>query len=379
MQTVGPGYLPALRGSFTSSAQVDCWYDGELVYSALPLEEVKVTHDSSRLIQASATVTATDSSGRLTPSDWGAPLAPFGSELHIRHGVRTGVNTEWVSLGWFRIDSSDPREIWVDYADPTDPAAEPMWVQRGSRVTANASDRMSMLDDARFLAPEAPASLASVITEIKRLARDIVPIADLSSFTDGPIPASLAYQTSRVQAIQDLADVLDLAARVNPDGHLTLVSKSPTGDPMWTVEVGSQGEVVDWGRKLDRAEIYNAVVSSGTTADGLPVQGVVQEQDGPFRWGGPFGRVPYGHSSPLITSEAAAQADAQTRLERLVQERVVPITVNCVMNAALELDDIVGVALPDATLTGPVISLSRSLLSASMEMTLMVPRSQLWG
>lgn len=297
----------------------------------------------------------------------------------MRHGLNTANGTEWVSLGWFRIDTSDPKENWVAYTDPTNPRVAPRWVQRGTKVSVQGSDRMARLDDARFLAPETPESLASVITEVKRLARDIVPIADLSGFSDAPIPASLAYQTSRVQAIQDLADVLDLVARINPDGLLTLAPKSPTGDAVWTVEVGSQGQIVDWGRKLDRAKIYNAVVSSGTTSEGVPVQGIALEEEGPFRWGGPFGRVPFGHSSPLINSEAAAQADAATRLERLASERVVPITVSCVMNAALELDDIAGVALPDITLTGPVVALSRPLLSAVMEMTLMVPRSQLWG
>lgn len=379
MQTTSDGYLKALKGSFTSSAQVDCWYDGELVYSAVPLVEAKVSNDISRLIHASASVVAADPDGKLTPSSWGAPLAPFGSELHLRHGLNTGAGTEWVSLGWYRIDTSDPKENWVAYVNQANPRAEPQWVQRGMKVSVQGSDRLARLDDARFLSPEAPESLASVIGEIRRLARDIVPIADLTGFTDAPIPASLAYQTSRVSAIQDLADVLDLSARIDPNGLLTLVPKSPTGDAVWTVEVGTQGQVTDWGRKLDRAKIYNAVVSTGTTAEGLAVQGIALEEEGPFRWGGPFGRVPFGHSSPLLKTEEAARADAATRLERLARERVVPIAVNCVMNAALELDDIVSVVLPDATLTGPVVSLERSLLSRDMTMTLMVPRSQLWG
>lgn len=380
MQSVGDGFLDALQGSVSPQLRIDAWYDGEIVKSDLTVTSASLVMDGTRALVGSATVVATDPDGEIIPTSWDSPLAPFGSELHIRQGIRTGSTAvEWVSLGWYRIEECDPDETWAAYYDRTYPARAPRWVPRGVDVTVQAADRMARLDDARFLAPEAPVSLDSVQAEIVRLSRDIVPIADLSAFSDSPIPASVAYQSSRVQALQDLAGVLDKVVRINPHGALTLAPKSPSGSAVWTVEIGRNGHITGWNRKLSRSQLYNAVVSSGTTEEGVAVQAVATEPDGPLRWDGPFGRVPYGHSSPLITSEDSAGADAQTRLNRLIRERVVPITVSCTTNPALEVDDIVTLTLPDATLTGPVVVISRDLTDAVMSMTVMVPRTQLWG
>lgn len=380
MQPVSDGFLDALQGSLTPELRIDAWYDGQLVYENVPITSASLVMDGSRTIVGSGSIVATDPDGALIPTSYDSPLAPFGSELQIRQGVRTGsAGVEWVSLGWFRIMESDPDESWSAYYDRTHPSRAPKWVPRGVDVTTPVADRMVRLDNARFLAPEAPASLTSVRTEIVRLARELIQIADLSGFADAAIPASVAYQTSRVQALQDLAGVLNLVVRVNPNGALTLAPKSPSGSAVWTVEIGRTGTIVGWNRKLTSDGLYNGVVSSGTTEDGVAVQAVATEKTGPLRWDGPFGRVPYGHSSPLITTEAAAQADADTRLDRLIRERVVPVTVSCVSNPALEVDDIVSLALPDVSLTGPVTSITRDLTDAVMTMTVTVPSTQLWG
>lgn len=380
MQTVSDGFLDALQGSVAPQLQVDAWYDGEIVASNLNVTTASLVVDGSRTLVGTVSVVVTDPDGEIIPSNSDDPLAPFGSELHVRQGIRTGsAGVEWFSLGWYRIEESDPDETWAAYYDRTRPSRDPQWVPRGVDVSVQAVDRMARLDDARFLAPESPASLASVQAEITRLARDLVPIAPLSGFADAPIPASIAYQTSRVQALQDLAGVLDKVVRINPNGALTLAPRSPSGSAVWTVEIGRNGTIVGWNRKLSRSQLYNGVVSSGTTEEGVAVQAVEIEPDGPLRWGGPFGQVPYGHSSPLITSEVAAQSDAFTRLNRLIRERVVPITVSCVTNPALEVDDMVELKLPDSTLTGPVASITRDLIGAVMSMTVMVPSTQLWG
>lgn len=380
MQPVSDGFLDSLQGSLTPELRIDAWYDGELVKENLAINAAALTMDGTRTIVGSGTVVATDPDGELIPTSFDSPLAPFGSELQIRQGIRTGsAGVEWLSLGWYRIMDSDPDESWAAYYDRTHPSRAPKWVPRGVDVTVQAADRMVRLDNARFLAPEAPLSLTSVRDEIVRLARELIPLADLAGFADAAIPASVAYQTSRVQALQDLAGVLDMVVRVNPHGALTLAPKSPSGSAVWTVEIGRTGTIVGWNRKLTSDGLYNGVVSSGTTEDGVAVQAVATEKDGPLRWDGPFGRVPYGHSSPLITSAVAAQADADTRLDRLIRERVSPITVSCVSNPALEIDDVVTLQLPDTSLTGPVVSITRDLTDAVMTMTVMVPSTQLWG
>lgn len=376
MQNVSREFLDALTGSLVPTVTVDAWYDGALVYAGVPLDSGSVTVDGSRTIAGSASLVAAKEDDSLIPQRWDAPLAPWGSQIQIRAGVKFGPATEQVSLGWYRIDSTEPREWWVKYQK--NPAKAPTWVCRGMQVQVESSDRMSLLEDARFLAPEAPASTSSVLNEIRRLARDLVPVADWTTKADGPIPASVAYQTSRVQAIQDLADVMGYTARINPNGALDLVDKTPSSVSVWTVDIAA-GDIVDWGGKLDRSDLYNGVISTGQGPDGVPVQGAQVESTGPLRWDGPLGRIPYGHSSPLLTTNDAAQADAETLLDRLIRERVAPVTVTCTANPALEWGDTVTLVLPRKTLVGTVKSITWPLPAKTMTMTVMVPRSQIWG
>lgn len=375
MQTVSADYLNAISGSHTPTVQVDAWYDGQLVLENVPVTSGSVTVDGTRTIAGSLTLTSVSEDGSLVPDRWDAPLAPYGSQLHVRSGVKAGSGaTEQVSLGWYRIDSADPQEYYAPYTVGTDVE----WVCRGMQVTTQGSDRMSMVDDARFLSPEVPVSTLSVITEIKRLVQGLVPVGNLSAVTDAVIPASIAYQTSRVQAIQDLADVLGHMARIDPDGALELIPKANSTTPVWTVSI-TEKQVIDWSRKLDRSDLYNGVVSTGQTPEGAPVQASTIETAGPLRWGGPLGRVPYGHSSPLITTDTAAKADSETLLTQLIRDRAAAVTVTCTPNPALEWGDCVRLVLPNRELIGTVRSITWPLPATSMTMTVMVPRTQLWG
>lgn len=376
MQDVSDEFLDALTGSHVPTVTVDAWYDGKLVFDNVPVVSGSVTVDGSRTIAGSATIVAAREDDSLVPQRWDAPLAPYGSQLQVRAGVRYGATTEQVSLGWYRIDSADPQEWWVDYRQ--DPADAPLWVCQGMQVQVEASDRMSILGDARFLGPESPVSTASILGEIRRLARDLVPVADWTGKADGPVPAAIAYQTSRVEAIQDLADVVGYFARFNPNGALDLVPQTVSPTSVWTVSI-NEGDIVNWGGRLDRADLYNGVISTGQTAEGVPVQGAQVESAGPLRWDGPLGRIPYGHSSPLLTTNDIAQSDAETLLDRLIRERVAPVRVTCTANPALEWGDTVTLVLPRKTLVGTVKSITWPLPAKTMTMTVMVPRSQIWG
>lgn len=380
MQDASQDYLDAGSGSTRPVAVVDSWYDGELIAADLPVIGGSVTLDAGRAIHGATNLVVGSPDGTLVPRGWDAPLSPFGSEVQVRAGLQAAAGaTEMFSLGWYRLSKADPDEWWGSYPDPTDPE-NLLWACKGVKVTADADDRLSYVDRYKFLAPEAPESLASVLTEIRRLVRDTVPVADWDDIDDAAIPATISYQASRLQAVQDLADVLGRVARMDPDGALMLYPKSPAGPAVWTVEVGpGKGKILNWNRPLDSAGLYNAAVSSGTTPEGVPVQGIVVENSGPLRWGGPFGRVPWLHSSPLITSQAAADADAETRLARLIRERVVPVVVATAPNFALLLDDIAELQLPDATLTGPVSAVTWPVPQGPMQMTVMVPADQLWG
>lgn len=375
MQDVNDDLIEAFSGSHIPTVKVDAWYDGILVLEGVNLNSGSVTVDGTRTIAGSLNLTSVSEDGSLVPDRWDAPLSPFGPQLHVRVGVGAGAGSaDMVSLGWYRIDSATPQEYYAEYR--TNAGAE--WVCRGMQVDTQGSDRMSLVDDDRFLSPEVPVSTLSVKAEIKRLVQGLIPVGNLDAVADAVIPASIAYQTSRVQAIQDLADVLGHVARIDPDGALELIPKAVSTTPVWTVSI-NENQVLDWARKLDRNGLYNGVISTGQKPDGTPVQASAVETDGPLRWDGPLGRIPYVHSSPLITTDAAAQADADTLLARLIREQVAPIVVTCVPNPALEWGDCVKLVLPDRELTGTVQSITWPLPVTSMTMTVLIPRTQLWG
>jgi hypothetical protein len=380
MLPVTADFIDALTGSFTCTVRADAWYDDDLALGDLPVIDVTVNADRDRAIPTDMSAVIAGDDDRLATSSWDAPLAPYGQVVQLRAGIEWSGGTEDVPLGWFRVDTAEPEEWWTSYDVQSGGETVTRWVRRGTQVTVQAADRMAVLDDDRFLVPESPKSLGSAKTEIIRLVRDLLPVADLDHVVDKAIPASIAYQTSRVEAVQALAAVLGCWARVNADGALTLTSLTPATEPVWTVTVNDpDSQILDWGRALDRAGLYNAVISSGTTDSGAPVQGVAIETTGPLRFGGPFGRVPYAHSSPLITTAAAAQADADSRLARLIQERVARVRLRCPANPALELGDTVRLELPDKALQGQVQAMTMRFPDATMEMTVTVPRTQIWG
>lgn len=371
MLDVSTNFLDALTGSFTPVHKVDAWYDGDLVASDLPITSATIVADSSRVIDGSVSLVIQTNDETLRPDSYDSPLAPYGSELHISAGLLIAGSPELLSCGWFRIDDCDPDEWWAKYQLPDGSIA---WAMRGLQLTVNGSDRMAYLDDDQMLAPEQPASLLSTTAEITRLARDDAPVTDLADAVDRVIPTALTYEQSRVTNVRNLAALLGQTARMNRDGALALYPKTP-GPSVWTVAVGDNA--VSWSNKLTRDGINNAVVSQGDGAQ--PLQGIAQETAGPLRYDGPFGRVPLLHSSPLLTTQDAADADAAAELDRSISQRVMPVTVECAANPAIELDDVVTVVQPKRTLTGQVASISLPLPLSTMTLTLLVPRADLWG
>jgi len=379
MLPVSQSFLDGLTGSFAGALQVDAWYGGELVLSAITVESAEITLDAAQLIQGQATLTLAANDGSLIPRTPDAPLGCWGSELHVRAGLAIpGGPPELVSVGWYRIDTFDAELFWL-----------PDLGQVGSRVTVTCSDRMAGVDDARFLSPEQPAGLGSTLAEIRRLAIGAgLIVADLTGIADAPIPSTVTYSDSRAQAIADLADNLGAIARMDAHGALGLVPAEPSGDPVWSatsVPARAGAPLLGHTWHGDRAGIYNAVVSTGTSDDGTPMQGSAVETDGPLVWGGPFGQVPYKHGANLAGAQSAVDADAATILRRLVSQRTASVPVTLPGNPALRPGDIIAVEIPGTngapprTISGPITSLTLPLPPATMTATIAASTDTLWG
>lgn len=387
MQTHSTAWDEALAGSVTPVVQVDAWYDGEQIAENLPGVSGQVTADSTRTVVTSGSLSAAAGDDSIVPTAWNAALGCYGAILHVRAGLQLpGGGTELMSLGWLRVDSYDTQEQYQPYSSGSSPA---QWVPRGSQVPVQCSDLMAAVVDARFLAPEQPASLSSVLAEIQRLAQSVpgLAVADFSGYTDAAIPASITYDSGRDAAIAALANVLGRVPYANPDGALDLRVAIPMGDPVWSVSVSDTNlpPVSSWSRRGDRSGFYNAVVVQGQDAAGNAIVGTATEDSGPLRYGGPFGCVPYFVNDPLATTQAAATATAQTRLAGLIAQRTVVVPVTLPPNYALEVGDVVAVEIvagdgtgETRTLTGPAQTIQWPLGSAAMQVGVAVPRTDLW-
>ena len=380
-------WADAMGGTVLPVVQVDAWYGGQQVsQGSLSVASGQVSFDSTALVQASGQVTVTSDDDSIVPTDFNSMLACGGSILHVQQGIQLpGGGTELMDLGWLRITQSGSQEAWQQYQ-----ATPPLVVARGMQVSVQVEDLMGALDDDTFLAPEQPASGATVLGEIARLGQHAnLQIADMTAWTDQAVPSGLTYGDSRSSAVVSLAAVLGATARLSRDGALELVASIPAlTTPAWTLALGDATgpPLITFARSFDRAGIYNAVKSTGTDQAGNQIVGYATETTGALQYGGPFGNLVYQHDSPLITSQSAATADASTTLTNLIAQRVVTLPLTVPANTALETLDVVQVTLPKgdgsngvATLTGWVKTLAVTLGQATMQIGLAVPRSQLAG
>jgi hypothetical protein len=185
---------------------------------------------------------------------------------------------------------------------------------------------------------------------VRRLLADIVPVVVEDGVVDRALPSSLVYGDGRMDAVQDLLTHLDAVYRMSGDGSLRVLP-SVLGAPVWTIEGGEDGALVDVARVLSDQGVYNAVISRGTTASGDPLVGRAVVTSGPLVWGvdQPYGRVPAFHQS-IAQAAAGVQADAATRLASLQAAGQIDLPVECLAHPGIQVHDAVVVVA--ATLDG---------------------------
>jgi len=121
------------------------------------------------------------------------------------------------------------------------------------------------------------------------------------------------------------------------------------GSPVWLIDTGARGVMVEAEEALDRTGVFNGVLVVGqNAATDSPVSALVYDSafDSPTRWGGPFGKVVHVEQSSAVQNTSQAQAAAEAMLDRkLGLTRSITLTV--APNPALESGDIVDIAFVD--------------------------------
>ncbi|MDF2915998.1 MAG: hypothetical protein K0S70_215 [Microbacterium sp.] len=349
------------------------WYDGEVVAADLPVESWSVNWDSARQVQGQLDIEVRDPDGVLAPWAVDDPLGVGGSRLQVIYRFGSGAT---VDLGWFRITSSDPVEKWRSYRvnDSTVPTGvgelaffgeRLEWVSGGATVPVQGDEltRQAVID--RLLAPESPRAGATVLSEVRRLLSDIVPVSVADGVEDASVSRTVVYEQDRMGAVEDLLDRIGCSHRMTGDGQLEVYPDAQVA-PVWTLSGGDDGVLIDVRRSQRLDAMFNGAVSEGQDSANRPLIGRAFDTTGPLRWEGPHGRYPTFHSATgLLKTQGAVDADALTSLRSAVSQRSVVLDVTCLPHPGLQTGDWVTVTNPTVAgreypLTGVVRQMSLS-------------------
>lgn len=329
MWMVSDRFLEALREPHEAVSTVDVLYNGILIEQGLPISAGSVTVDEGSQVRRSAQLTVADPT--LDPESVIDLLAPFGTELLIQRGIRFGEgDVELAPLGLFRIESAG-RSSWTD------------------GVAIQAADRSKAVADARFIGPWSTPGGSQVRDEIARLITDALPDVEFYDLTDNDAPTSPGvWERDRWPAIESLAKSIGAEAVFDPLGRAVLRPVATNADePVWTIDAGPRGVMLDVTTGLSREGVYNAVVATGERPNNEPpVTGYAFVQSGNLAWGGPFGKVPRFYTSQMISTLEQAQSAARAILARSsgFSRTIDPVSV---VNPALDVGDAVEIVLPD--------------------------------
>lgn len=326
MRPVSAAFLETLRGSHVMDATatvLSTFQRGTApIGLEIPIFSGRVVLDGTADVRGSLDLT-TDGTG-MWPVRAADPLAPYGSEIHIRRGVQLGGGvTEWCSLGYYRIQTPSQD----------DPPDGPI------RITAK--DRMKAIIDGRLLAPRQYGAAVTYGAVVTALVTEVYPTAviDWDDTTDTEaIGRDLLVEEKRYEFLNDLVESLGKIWYWDHRGDLIIRTAPDPTDPVWDVNAGAGGVLVSMSRELTRDGVCNAVVASGEATDTAePVRAVAIDGNplSPTYYYGGFGPVPRFYSSPFLTTNAQAAGAAEAILRRQLG---LPYAVNftAIPNPALE-------------------------------------------
>lgn len=354
----------ALLGSFDFSYVADVFYDGVRVVKDLPISNVTLYDDSAALVQGSGSFTATyqgNFAESIAPKDIGDTLSPFGSQVVVYAMVACGpALTERVRLGQYFI-AETPSIVTSPWLFNT------ALLTKGDVIGINLQDLFAGVQRDRFDVPGAPQNLTSGYTEIQRLTQ--LPLT--RTVPDGAIPASVAYQEDRLQAVYDIGKAaMDAVPYMTADGTLAM---RPNVWPavVDTLKGGDEGTLMSVDRAMKNDAVYNKVVVRSYATDGSAVLASAEITDGKLRAENPdgsrspYGRVPTFYSSQYVTTTKQGQDYANTWLPRVSTLRSVQVTLTELFNPLRETGDVLTVQRFTSgrlaeQYTGRVISIQRS-------------------
>lgn len=343
MRPVTPTFLQSLRGSHRMIARARLVAPGQTGTSPaglaipggdpdglLPINGGDVTTDMTADVQSTLALTTLYP----WPRDPFAAGTPYGQEVYVERGIEYGLGTkEFVGLGYFRIDSVKQQQA------PNGP------------IQIAASDRMAQVRDTRNISPQVFGAGSSVGACIDTVVQQALPGAVTDYGTWNAYGATFA--TAHVMGDDRLPFLQDLLAAYGMYGYFDyrgVYVVRPVPDvkksaPVWTIDAGRNGVLVEMQRAISRDAVYNVVVARGEPVGELPpVQGLAYDNNpnSPTYALGPFGVVPTYYSSSFMTTVSQCEGAARAQLAKATGLPYV-VSLGSVPNPALEGWDVVTV------------------------------------
>jgi hypothetical protein len=350
--------LAVVQRSYTMDVRAECWLDGQLIADSIPIADGSESRDRSLAVpeQISLTVPRRDQGFDWDPgTDPEHPLAAYGQMLRIDFGVDVGGQFEWINRGWFLITESS-----------TD----------GDTVSVNAQGLLTLIDEAKLVAPFQPSSTDTLASVIRALVEPALTVSFDGSLVDRAVPLGMQWDSDRLAAVTEVLNAWGAAERVTEDGYLMIEPISDSGSPVLSItDNRATGTVVRWQGSTTRDSAFNVVVAQGEDSAGNQIQGVAYDADGtsPYRYGGPFNPlpVPYLYQSSLLTTVAQCRTSAAAQVKLLRRQAFRRLAVTMVPHPGLVPGDIVSVTGAGLKGASCVIE-SMSLPYAPGEMSLTV-------
>lgn len=338
MRAVSASFLSTVRGPHTAvfrARLVAPWATGvNPTGTFFGINSGDVTFDVNSDVNGTVDLT--------TDLTWDYGVTPYGTEMFIERGVQYANGTaEYVGLGYFRINSVEQSTKGL--------------------LRLSGEDRMSNIRDGRPVNPIQFSAGTSVAAVLDFLVQDVMP-GMVTVYDSAGWPGGTAYTTNlvtdqicsddRMAFVQSLVTSYGKVCYFDYQGRFVVKTPpDPMSQPVFLINAGANGVLVEANRSISRDGVYNGVVARGEPVGELPpVQAVVVDINAksPTLWGGPFGKVPRFFSSSFMTTASQCLAAAQGLL---TGSTGLPYSVSLglVPNPALEAYDVLQVQYDDNT------------------------------
>lgn len=295
-------FQESLRFSRSIFTKIDIVYNGVVLENDIPISTASVSTDRTSNTRFGASVD-------LAQYPWQSlPITSEGTRLRIHHGIESIGTKESIQLGEYQVFEHKRTN--------------------GGAIAVTLRGLENYLIEASFIQPRTPPYGASTVATIAALIHEVLPDAEVvvACSYDRSIRATGAWEKERWKAITQLADSIYAEVYAGHDGRFYIADAPDLFGlvPVFELNGGSNGVLLEEARSSTRDEVYNAVSVSGQSSDqnAPPVWGWARDNDpaSPTYYSGPYGKRVRFYSSQFFTSDA----QCETYAFKLLAESLAP-------------------------------------------------------